>query len=279
MSEEFSSFNEDERLKAENDFLKMKLMLEHDVKFDGDENTELPAEIENEFLNNMVAFEKQFEERKRIKVFDKIGRPAHFKPVNEIPDNEIDAACDELLNYLNDYNIDLGVCSPNISKNELYRFAIEELFDHEMDDMNLPGWSTNFIYDEFYPDPVYENTRTASQDCIGRFLSKGEVEWLSFFKKDGLQLNAHSSLTQEQLKHLVNQFKAAYDELEMSDNETNPQCIINDDFSTVAGKYSLEAISSGKQFHLSGNWKVDFVYDRETGYWEINNVQIEGINF
>ena len=100
MSDEFSHLNEDDRLKAENDFLKMKLMLEHDAQFGGDENSELPADIENEFLNNMLAFEKQFEERKRVKVFDKIGRPQQFKPVSDIPEAEINEKWEELRNYL-----------------------------------------------------------------------------------------------------------------------------------------------------------------------------------
>jgi len=103
--ESFDHLAEEDRLKAENEFLKMKLMLEHGAKFGGNENSELPAELENAFLNNMAAFEKQFEEHKTIKVFDKIGRPEHFKPVNEIPDSEIDKAWSELRDYLNEYGI------------------------------------------------------------------------------------------------------------------------------------------------------------------------------
>lgn len=73
MSGEFDHLNKDERLKAENEFLKMKIMLERGAQFGYGENKPLPPEIENEFLKNIVAFEEQFEEHKRIKVFDKIG--------------------------------------------------------------------------------------------------------------------------------------------------------------------------------------------------------------
>ena len=66
--EDFSHLNEEEKLKAENDFLKMKLMLEQGGHFGGDGETPLPAEVENEFLKNVMAFEKQFDERKRIKL-------------------------------------------------------------------------------------------------------------------------------------------------------------------------------------------------------------------
>jgi hypothetical protein len=139
MQEDFPKLNQEEQLKAENDFLKMKLMLERGGYFGGDENSELPPEIENQFLNHVMAFEKQFEERKTIKVFDKIGAPLHFKPVKEIPDNDIEEAWSELRHHMNEHGIDLDVCSPNISARELYRFTTEELFEHETDDMNLPG--------------------------------------------------------------------------------------------------------------------------------------------
>ena len=63
MHQDFSPMNEEENLRTENEFLKMKLMLEHGGQFgelDEDGNTDLPPEIENEFLNSVMAFEKQF---------------------------------------------------------------------------------------------------------------------------------------------------------------------------------------------------------------------------
>ncbi|MEJ0104653.1 MAG: hypothetical protein WDO19_19745 [Bacteroidota bacterium] len=64
MPEDFSHLNEEDRLKAENDFLKMKLMLEHGAQFDEMENNELPAEIENEFLNNIIALKNSLSRRR-----------------------------------------------------------------------------------------------------------------------------------------------------------------------------------------------------------------------
>ncbi len=279
MPEDFSHLNGEDRVKAENDFLKMKLMLEHGAKFGGDGNNELPADIENQFLNNMMAFEKQFEQRKTITVYDKIGRPTHFRTEKEIADNEMDGAWSELLSYLNEHNIDLGACSPNVTKRELYRFTIEELFEHETDDMSLPGWTTNFIYDEFHPDPVYENTRIATEDCMQYFLKKDEIKWLYYCRKDGLRLNDQFPLTEDEFKNKINQFKRAYDEIELSENDMKVQCILDECNCSVTGEYTLKTISSGAEFHLSGAWKVDFIHDNESGYWEIISVQIEGISF
>jgi len=88
--EEFENMSEEEKLKAENDFLKMKMMLERGAEFEKTEKgNELSADIENQFLRNIMEFEKQFDQHKITTVYDKIGRPIQFKPVNEIPDTEI----------------------------------------------------------------------------------------------------------------------------------------------------------------------------------------------
>lgn len=276
--EDFNYLEGDEKLKAENEFLKMKLMLEHGVQFDSEANKELPGAIENEFLQNMAAFEKQFDEHKTIKIFDKIGRPSHFKPVAEILDEEIEKAWSDLCDYLNEYGIDLDVCSPNITVRELYRFTIEELFDHETDDMNLPGWSTNFIYDEFHPDPVYDNTRIATGDCINYILEKKPMEWTHHFKKEGLLLNDHFPLSIDEFRDTVNRFKMAYDDLEITEL-SGINCSVNDKLSAVTGTYSVFASVGSNSHTLSGDWKVVLEQDEELGYWYITEVEISGIKF
>jgi hypothetical protein len=276
--EDFDHLEGAEKLKAENEFMKMKLMLEKDANFPISNSAELPAETENEFLRYIIEFEKQFEEHKTIKVFDKIGRPEHFKPATEIPDDKIDKAWDDLEDHLDKYGITLGACSPNISKRELYRFTLEELFAYEMDDMNIPGMMHGFIYDEFHPDPVYDNTRAATEDCISYILQQEPLQWTHHFSDDGLRLNGHYPLSIDELKNIVNRFKEAYDSLEINEIEAG-KCIIDDNLSTVTGKYAVTATIDSDIHLLSGNWKVIFLFDDELGYWYITTIEIKGINF
>jgi hypothetical protein len=112
---EFENLNEEERLKAENEFLKMKIMLEHGADFHKiEEGNMLPPGVENEFLNNIIEFEKQFQSQKRIKVFDKIGRPQQFRAVNEIPGAEIEQAWQNLSAYMQEHGIELSAGSPRL---------------------------------------------------------------------------------------------------------------------------------------------------------------------
>ncbi|MBD0366823.1 MAG: hypothetical protein ICV53_12060 [Flavisolibacter sp.] len=270
--------NEEERLMAENDFLKMKLMLEHGADFSTSGKDDLPADIENEFLNHIMAFEKQFAEQKKIKIYDKIERPQHFKPVAKIADNDMEEAYQALLNHLNRYGIDLDVCSPNITTRELYRFVTEELFDYETDDMDLPGWTTNFIYDEFHPDPVYDNTRAAVDDCIKQILRKEPFEWMHHFQTEGLRLNQHTQLSDEAFKTLVNRFQDAYEDIELHAVE-DVVCTIQDAVCHITGTYRLSARTNQEVIPMNGKWRVQMQLKEDFGYWYITDVEIEGIAF
>jgi len=276
MNEDSIQLSDKENLKAENEFLKMKFMLEQGAEFGTiKSDSELPARVENDFLNYIMAYEKQAAERKMIKVFDRIERPTHFKPVAEIQDNEIDTAWNELDTYLNKYHIDLAVCSPNRSNRELYRFATEELFNYEMNDIFIPGGMTCFTYDEFYPDHIYDNTRYATDDCIKQILEKDPVTLLPWMRKENLQLNTYCSLTEEKFKELINRFKDAYEDIKLSDL-TNINCVIDNNNCQVKGMYDVTLVLPSEEVNAKGSWLVEF---DNYGFWEIYNVQIEGINF
>src|ERR1700730_17626712 len=83
-----------ENLQVENDILKMKMILEHGAEFGS--TKDLPPEIEHQFLKSVIDFENQFQKAGRIKVFDKIGKPQQFRPVREIPEEEIEKRWIEL---------------------------------------------------------------------------------------------------------------------------------------------------------------------------------------
>lgn len=270
-----------EQLREENDFLKMKLMLERGAKFGNAGNAGndegLPPEIENDFLNHVIEFEKQWENSVYIKVFDKIGRPSHFIPADQIPDEKIEEAWAELSAHLHQHSITLDVCSPNVSAREMYRFTIEELFEHEMQDINIPGMISGFIYDEFHPDIAYDNTRTAV-NCIEDILSKEPLEWVHHYARKEIQLNEHHLPSLDDLKLVVNRYKEAYDSLVVDDIHV-ADCIIDNADSSVSGTYALTAITGCETFQLSGNWKAIFKQDSEFLDWSIVEIILEGISF
>lgn len=276
--EHSEDINDEENLKNENEFLKMKLMLEQGGEFGTMQtDNELPTGVENDFLNYIMEWEKQAAERKVIKVYDRIERPTYFKPANEIPESEIDTAWEELDAYLNKYNIDLAVCSPNINNRELYRFTTEELFDYEMNDIFIPGGMTCFTYDEFYPDHIYDNTRYATDDCMKQIFEKDPLTFMMWFQKDNIRLNNNFPLNEDEYKNIINRFKSLYDDIKLNDL-TNNDCIIDNTNCQVKGGFDVMLVLPSEEIKVEGNWLVEFRLD-DFGYWEIYHVQIKGINF
>lgn len=211
-----------------------------------------------------------------IIVFDKIGNPNHFKPVDEIPDNEIENAWNELDEYLKKYGIELSVCSPNISNKELYRFTTEELFDYEMNNINIPGSVTHFTYDEFYPDHKYDNTRHAVEDCIGVILKKQLFDWMPLLKNENLRINDHYPVSEKEYINLINRFKESYEDIQLQDMN-DPGCTIDGNCCFVKGNYNVTLKLSSEEIFVKGNWMVEYEFDEEFGFWKISNVQIENI--
>ena len=276
--DEFENMSTEEKLQAENDFLKMKMMLERGAEFEKTpEGQALPADLENQFLRNIMEFEKQFDQRKVVTVYDKIGRPSRFKPVHEIPENAIEDAWDDLHAYMLEHGVDLSASSPKVTARELYRFTTEELFEHETDDIDMPGMIIGFIYDEFYPDYEYDNTRYALDDCISIILQKQPFTFMPHLGKK-ITLNSHENLSEESYKAIINRYKDAFDDIELHSAEAET-CTIEETTCTVRGTYSATGFTGRDTVEWNNTWSVVFDFDDELGYWDIVSVQIKGINF
>jgi hypothetical protein len=277
--ESFEHLTGEERIRAENEFLKMKMMLEKGAEFYSEsEGNQLPAQLEQMFLHNIMEFERQFDQHKTIKIFDKIGRPTQFKPVSAIGDPDIGNAWTELSQYMRQHGITLDACSPRVTARDLYRFALEELFQYEITDMNIPGMMQGFIYDEFHPDHVYDNTRISVEEGIKLILSKQPVEYLVHFRREKLCLNKHYPVSDEEFKSLILRFKDAYDSFE-EPQISHVDCTIDKNACVVKGEYAVTAFLSGEPIHLSGKWLTELEFDNEIGYWYLHTVLIEGIEF
>ena len=274
MPDNFSSLNEEEKLKDENEFLKMKLMLERGASFSIGNDTDLPAGVENEFLNYIEEFEKQFEQHKTTTVFERIEKPREFKPVSEISDSEIEQAWKELSVYLNKYGISLDVCSPNISTRELYRFTTEELFNHEMSDIFIPGMMTNFIYDEFYPDPIYDNSRLVEQNLLHDIFRKENLFYEIHYSKDGFVFNELRYNDFKIYSEKINRVKSLFDQIELEECNI-VDCTVNEKESRVTGNYKAIAKNGNSETIFAGNFKVGLVIS-ELGYWDMKEIVING---
>jgi len=265
----------EEEIRNENEFLKMKLMLEQGAVFGAGDHGDLPPDVENEFLKHIVEFEKQAANPVRTTVFEKIGRPDFFPKVQTIANDQIEEAWEKLNDYLMDHGVSLDCCSPNVDDREMYRFATEELFKLEVSDINIPGMICGFIYDEFYPDHKYQNTREAVDDIIGGLFEKEEMLLPPWILEEKITFNKFENITIEEFVRMCNQFKEMYDKIELVKSESN-SCEIVGNTCIVSGFYEAELFYGGNKDTPRGDWTVEYTAD-EPDRWMISRIKIDGV--
>lgn len=139
-------FDEEGKLRQENELLKLRLQAETGAQFAESHN--MPPELENQFLKNVLSFEQQQANAKPVKVYELIGKPK-FRKAEELNEQEMEFEFDKLMQLMNDKNIALDFLT-EYDIETMYRFVTEELFEHET---TLFGGMTNhFTYEEFHPN-------------------------------------------------------------------------------------------------------------------------------
>jgi hypothetical protein len=138
MENEFNNREFEEKLKEENEFLKMKLMLEHGAQFGGE--GKMPAMMEHAFLQSILAVENGKEPFALISIFEKLGKPQQFRSHDQYNDEEIETAWLELKSLFEKNNIELRTDSAGIDARTFYRIATEEFFKLQVYDFNVEGF-------------------------------------------------------------------------------------------------------------------------------------------
>ncbi len=120
-----------------------KLRDEYGMKF---EHTDprLSPEAENEWLDYILDFERQFEQAKSITVRKRIDNPP-IRPLSDIPLYELDEAISLLLDLLAAHGIAVDFLG-EADELEVYRYLTEELLDYELDDIRIEGMITHFTH-------------------------------------------------------------------------------------------------------------------------------------
>lgn len=164
------SMNPDDQLRAENNYLKLKMMAEFGTEFLEEEGSEsLDPAIENAFLKNIHAFELQHKMAESRKVYDALGRP-DYKAADTLKPEEVGEQLKLIMGIMEKNGICLDM-SAEYDDNTIYRFITEELFEHESMIVTMPGMMHHFIYEEFHPNHSLQVEEKAF-DFLKRILTK-----------------------------------------------------------------------------------------------------------
>ena len=148
-------------------------------------------EAQNDFLDYVLEFERQFENAERITVRERIGNPP-IRPVEEVPLHALAEAVEKLLGLFFENGIVVDFMG-DWDDLAAYRFITEELLDEEMDDIRIEGmtshfdaatpeydvefWVERFVNDVFWQERIYFLSGLEKQplfDESGRQISANE---------------------------------------------------------------------------------------------------------
>lgn len=259
-----------EEIKFENELLKLKLqtefgMLEHGV------SSGLSPEVENMWLNNIYAFEAQFKNAKKVKVYDAIGRPA-FKKVEDLSDEEVTKGLAEVELLMDKRGIALDCCC-DYDNRIIYRFITEELFECEMDDISIPGMVCHFIYEEYHPNHDHD----LRQDTERFMRNLLELEWNPEYdlyslaetvkiKKRSFERKAASALIvefQSGRKFEIKQFEI----MEVSFN-------LEQKVGSVSANIEYRDLSKHEDEIVKGACSVSYIFDEPA--WRVSRFRLPG---
>jgi hypothetical protein len=262
-------FNED--LKFENELLKLKLqaefgMLEHGAA------PELSPEVENLWLNNIYTFEAQFKNAKRIKVFDALGRPT-FKNIEDLSDEEVSKALAELEMLMDKRGIELDRCC-DYDDRIIYRFITKELFQCEMDDIEIPGMVCHFIYEEYYPNHDHDLRRHTEQFIRNLLEIKWDPEFDTYCLADSVTIKK-KSFNKSAVASLICEFQAGREfeirKLDILDVSFN----LNKKVGKVNADIEYRDLSKHPDEILRGACNVSFFYCEPV--WRVSRFRLPGM--
>jgi hypothetical protein len=180
--EEKFSDDPEENLRMQNDFLKMKMMAESGAWFGGEGG--LPPEIENQFLKNVMEFEKVNAGAKSKTIYELLDKP-HFEDEMNLDEERFETEYARLNKLLEEHGMHVGFNREREDRFK-YNFITKELFEHESAFMPVKGMITGFLYEEFHADHELEIT-----ELTNRFLN-------DFFERN---LDVDTCYINEQIAH------------------------------------------------------------------------------
>jgi hypothetical protein len=196
--------NDEESLRMENEFLRLKLQAEFGA--DSQSTGKLNPQIENEFLKHVIAFEHDYAHAKKVKIAYLLGK-ADFKPANELSDEQIAVAFQKITALLAQKHIEIDFIGTYDYRTK-YSFIIEELLDHEIDDINIPGMTVHICYEEFHPNHKLDIEERASEFLSGWFSQKlGHNDWCF---DDAFILPDKTTITKNEIGEKFSQIFSSY---------------------------------------------------------------------
>ena len=159
--------DETKNLRIENEILRMKLQAEAGAIIGIKED--IPPELENVFLQNVIAFEEASKNVKHICLYDYLGKPP-FKMITELEPSQVVPELRRLRKLIEEKQVILDILD-DYDDAVIYKFITEELFLQETYETLIPGMIRHFTYESFHPNHKLD-IRERTMDFLGDWFER-----------------------------------------------------------------------------------------------------------
>lgn len=279
MHEEFEDekFSDDpeEQLRIENDILKLKIQAELGGDFEGEAN--LPPDVENTFLKNVLEFEHKQANAPLKTLFEILDRPFYI-PQNELNDEEITSSLEDIESLMVKKGIVVDYATEYPARIK-YQFITEELFSKEAADIDIPGMTMHYIYEEFHPNHTLD-IESLTESFFNKWINKS-------FDEQSVEL-AHDMILEDgsllPSNDLIANMRLIFDSYDQFKNASYSVDTISYEmheggtglgFSEGVVEY-IAVLESGEEQLYKGDFKLLMQYD---GVWSIFFFHWPGFNW
>lgn len=256
-------------LPVENELLMLKLKAEFGAECTTG-NQRIPPEVINEFLKSVYEFEQKFREpRKIVKVYDKLGKP-DFRYANELSDKQVTKELRRILRHMHQHRLELDILA-EYPERTIYSFITEEFFNHEMEDLDMPGYIHHFCYEEFHPNHQMD-IRSRAVEFLTHWFEKRIDEYSWELADPFIHPDTREFSKEEIIRRISNVFAAytsfnncryKFDEISFEWDEKKD---IGRGYAGGTVSYDAET-ENGEKVHIDGPFQ--FYLNNTSNWWSI----------
>jgi hypothetical protein len=269
-TDDLEGLTPEEKLQADSDLLKIKLEMEFGMQSMGS-SANMDDKMQNDFLNYIYNFEKEYAKKKRITVYEKIGSP-DFKKAEDLSIDDLNKEIHRLCDLIEAHGMKVDtICK--YTNDIIYKFITEELFTEEIDEMNVPGMVTHFTYEEYHPNHEYDIKEQAA-DFLNSLINK---RWKDIFETvlaESVEYNG-IKYAKDLFVNIIETFQEAEGKMKLANWEPK-RCSFDLEKETaqLEGKIKYKVAATKKIYEGNANFGLKLEY----GFWSINKVVLPGFS-
>lgn len=281
-NEEDEKFSNDpeEQLRIENELLRLKLQAETGAELQ--QLKDIPADVENAFLNNILAFERQLDNIEEIRIYDLIGAPTDFKNESDLSHDEIESELERLNELLEAHQIEVDY-GTDYSSRLKYKFITEELFEHSTQKFDIPDMVHHFIYEEFHPNHTL-SIEGIAEDFLEMWFSRSLDKDSYIFSEEMVSEDGRPVSKEEFLLRIQHVFDAYLDfenakyDIQDVSFKLMPEGQEPTAMGYAEGTLRYDAVLENKEVQeINSAFKL--YMQHRCGYWELINIKMPGLEF